>query len=319
MRIQILEGGLANQIRHYIFVRFAERSRPGDTWFFDDSSFFSHYILWAQYQLEKVFGLKLNLLSNYYDKTTWQEIIRRKKTGISTVQILYDLGMPVVMFEGRLFVDQEPFSGKIIVPNYPHLGFHPEYLEQPYENVYYHAEWASKKWFSAYEEENLRELTFPVLSDKRNLEYADSIRGCMSIGIHVRRGDFVDHGYDLPPASYKKGCMAVLERFPDARFFVFSDDLDWCRQHEEELGFRLAAHITYVEGNRTPYDYIDMQLLSMCRGIVRNEISSFSQVAGWLDRNLEIEIKIRGVSKEQLNAVGAVSDCIDELKIINYR
>lgn len=309
---------MANQIRHYVFVRFAERYRPEDTWFFDDSSFFSNYIPWAQYRLENVFGLKLKLLSNYYDKATWQEISRRKKTGISTAQILYDMGMPLVMFEGRLFVAQEAFSGKIITPNYPHLGFHPEYLEQPYETVYYHADWASKKWFSAYAEENLRELTFPPLTDKKNLEYADMIRGCMSVGIHVRRGDFVDYGYDLPPVSYKKGCIAVLERFPDARFFVFSDDLDWCRRHEEALGFHLAAQTTYVVGNRTPNDYIDMQLLSMCRGIMRNEISSFSQVAGWLDRNLEIEIKLRGNSQEQLKAVGAASGHTDELRIIEY-
>lgn len=306
MKIQVLEGGLANQIRHYIFVRFAQRYRPEDEWFFDDSRFFSNYIFWAQYQLEKVFGLKLNLLSNYFDEITWQKIINRRKAGVGTAQILSDMGMPIVMFEGRLFVDQEPFSGKIIMPGYPHLGFHPEYLELPYENVYYHAEWASKKWFSAYAEENFKELTFPPLRDKQNQEYADLIQNSVSVGIHVRMGDFVNKGLSLPPKYYKEGCTAVLDRYPDAHFFIFSDELDWCRQHEDELGFNLAPHTTYVAGNRAPDDYLDMQLLSMCRGIVRNEISSFSQVAGWLDRNLEFEIKLRGDSPEQLNCMGII-------------
>lgn len=306
MKIQILAGGLANQIRHYIFVRFAERYRPGDKWFFDDSWFFSNYIFWAQYQLEKVFGLKLNLLSEYFDESTWQEIVRRKKAGASTAQILSDMGMPIVMFEGRLFVDQEPFSGKVITPNYPHLGFHTEYLELPYENVYYHADWASKKWFSAYTEENLKELTFPPLKDKQNQKYADLIQNCMSVAIHVRMGDFVKYGINLPPRYYKEGCMTTLDRYPNAHFFIFSDDLDWCRQHEAELGFNLAAQTTYILGNRAPDDYIDMQLLSMCRGIVRNEISSFSQVAGWLDQNLEFEIKLKGDSPEQLQRMGII-------------
>lgn len=306
MKIQILAGGLANQIRHYIFVRFAERYRHGDEWFFDDSWFFSNYIFWAQYQMKKVFGLKLNLLSEYFDETTWQEIVRRKKAGTCTAQILSDMGMSIVMFEGRLFVDQEPFSGKVVTPDYPHLGFHMEYLDLPYENVYYHADWASKKWFSAYAEENIEELAFPPLRDKRNQEYENLIRNCMSVGIHVRMGDFVDYGLNLPPKLYKEGCIAVLDRYPNAHFFIFSDDLDWCRQHEDELGFNLAAHTTYVLGNRAPDDYIDMQLLSMCRGIVRNEISSFSQVAGWLDRNLEFEIKLKGDSPEQLKRMGII-------------
>lgn len=317
MKIQLLGSGLANQIRYYVFVRFAERYRPEDRWFFDDSYFFAireH----NGYELEKIFGLKLNMLSSYFDKYTWQEIIRRKKMGSGTAQILSDLGMPIVMFEGRLFVDQEPFSGTIITPNYPHLGFHTEYLELPGENVYYHAEWSSKKWFSTYERENLQELTFPALSSKRNLEYADMIRGCMSVGVHIRRGDFVNVGWTLPPALYKKGCIAALERFPDAHFFVFSDDLDWCRQYEDELGFNLAP-VTYVVGNCAPNNYVDMQLLSMCRGIVRNGLSSFSQVAGWLNQDLKLEIKLRGKTKEQMKAIGATMDNFDELQVIEYQ
>lgn len=304
MKIQLISGGLANQIRHYIFVRFAERYRPEDKWFFDDSWFFSNHIFWAQYQMEKVFGLKLNLLSDYFDKVTWQEIIRRKKAGAGTAQILSDMGMPIVMFEGRLHVYQESFSGKTITPEYAHLGFHPEYLNLPYENIYYHADWASKKWFSAYEEENLAELTFPPLQGRQNLEYANLMQNSMSVGIHVRRGDFVTEGVALPPQYYQEGCKAVLDRHPNAHFFIFSDELDWCRQHEAELGFNLSAQTTYVAGNHAPDDYIDMQLLSMCRGIIRNEISSFSQVAGWLAPNLEFEVKLRGDSPTQRKYLG---------------
>ena len=38
MRIQYLNGGLANQVFQYIFVRFAELYYPeGGPWFLDDS------------------------------------------------------------------------------------------------------------------------------------------------------------------------------------------------------------------------------------------------------------------------------------------
>lgn len=305
MKIQLLESGLANQIRYYIFVRFAERYHPGEQWFFDDSFFFATRAH-NGYELERIFGLKLNMLSSYLPPDVWEKVVQNRARGIILPQTLLDMGMPIVMFEGRLHVKQEPFSGQIITPDYPHLGFHTEYLDFPYENIYYHAEWASKKWFSAYEEENLTELTFPPLRGKQNLEYANLIQKGMSVGIHVRRGDFVTEGVALPPKCYREGCKAVLDRYPNAYFFIFSDELDWCRQHEAELGFNLSAHTIYVAGNHAPDDYIDMQLLSMCRGIIRNEISSFSQVAGWLAPNLEFEVKLRGDSPTQLRHLGII-------------
>lgn len=297
MKIQLLESGLANQIRYYIFVRFAQRSHPNEKWFFDDSFFFAKRVH-NGYELEKIFGLKLNLLSHYFDAGVWDKIVRNREKGIILPQTLLDMGMPIVMFEGRLKAQKEPFSGEILIPDYPHLGFHPEYVELPYENIYYHAEWASKKWFSAYKQENLSELVFPPLPDARNLEYARLIKESFSVGIHVRRGAFLKEqiGAIVPDEAYMNACKEVLNAHPDAHFFIFSDELDWCKAHEKELGFNLPAHTTYIEGNTEPNNYIDMQLLSMCRGIIRSAESSFSQVAGWLDRNLEFEVKLKGSS-----------------------
>ncbi len=45
MRIQYLNGGLANQVFQYIFVRFAELYYPeGGPWFLDDSFFFVNQV-----------------------------------------------------------------------------------------------------------------------------------------------------------------------------------------------------------------------------------------------------------------------------------
>lgn len=292
MKIQILAGGLANQIRHYIFVRFAERYQPGLDWWFDNSCFYALKVH-NGYELERVFGVRLNFLSQYFSKNTWGKIVNQRKEGVILPQTMLDMGMPVVLFEGRLHVDQAVFSGKIIRAEGEHLGFHPEYIDLPYENTYYHAEWASRKWFDAYAEENRKELQFPPLTGKRNLGYEEQMRTSYSVGIHVRRGDFQAVGWDLPAEAYKPACQQVVEAHPDAHFFVVSDDLDWCRANKKLLGFDLAKHTTYVEGNIGKNSYIDMQLLSMCKGMIRNAESSFSQVAGWLNPNLEFEIKVK--------------------------
>ena len=162
----------------------------------------------------------------------------------------------------------------------------------PYNNVYYFHSGEEDYCFRQDLKENLRELTFPPLSDSQNLKYADCILGNMSVAVHIRRNTYVDHHWDAAPSEYRKACKNVLKQFPDAWFFVFSDDLEWCRSHADEMGLNLADKIVYVEGNVCGKNYIDMQLMSMCRGIIRTGMSSFSQVAAWLNQNLEFEIKV---------------------------
>ncbi len=293
MRIQLMGYGLANQIRMYVFARFAERLHPGEKWLFDDSWFFAADVPGRNYQLEHVFGLKLNLMSKHYDADTWGRMIQRRKEGVSMPQILSDMGVPIVLAAD--WPTYGSFDGTVIdVP-----GFDPSVVELPYENVYYHGFWAGKKWFQSYEEENRRELSFPKLVDKRNLDYADSIQGCTSVGIHVRRGDFVAIGWDVPKEWFRPVCSQVLEEYPDARFFIFSDDLLWCKANAEELGFNLPRQETiYISGNTGEKSYIDMQLLSMCKGMIRSRDSSFSQVAGWLNRDLEFEIRFKSIQEK---------------------
>jgi len=42
MKIRVLSGGFANQMRHYLFVRFANRIGLILEWWFDDSVFHAH-------------------------------------------------------------------------------------------------------------------------------------------------------------------------------------------------------------------------------------------------------------------------------------
>lgn len=289
LKIQYLGDGLANQIRHYVFVRFAQRIDPKALWFFDDSFFFTRTVH-NGYELEKVFGVKLNLLSRYFSKDVWDKIIQLKRAGIGLPQILLNMGLSTVMVAESC--NHEPFCGEIINT----YGFRPEVIKLPYSNIYYHGYWSQNDWFNTYKQENILELTFPKLIRSENLEYADVINGSLSVGIHVRRGGLVARGKDVPAFAYREACESVLDRYPNAHFFIFSDELDWCRVHKKELGFNLPTHTTYVAGNAGEQSYIDMQLLSMCKGIIWNGESSFAQVAGLLNNNLEFSIALRGFS-----------------------
>lgn len=284
MRIQLLNGGLGNQLFQYLFLRCGEIACPNENWYFDDSWFFrvkQH----NGYELERVFGLKPNLLSNYFDRDVWEEIIRLERAGIGLPQTILNMGLPLTLVADMN--DFMPFSGEII--QVKHQAFCPEILHFSNQNVYYHGYWDSKSWFEPYKDSLLSELSFPELTGSKNLRYADMIRGCLSVGVHIRRGDFVKIGWALPVDFYMTSCKKVLDMYSDAHFFVFSDDPAWCRANAEKLGLNLALQTTYVSGNVEGNNYIDMQLLSLCRGLIMSN-SSFCYFAALLSKNKQFYI-----------------------------
>lgn len=287
MKIQFLNGGLGNQVFQYVFVRYAQLHCPEETWYLDDSFFFVNNVH-NGYELEKVFNIKPNLLSNYFDKDVWDEIIRLKREGTSIPQVLSDMGIPISMLAETVnYSEFNPFKGEIIRTSANE--FCPEILDINRENIYYHGYWINKKWFDGCGEQIFSELAFPPLTDEKNKKYAEQINGCRSVGIHIRRGDYLSLGWDMPDAYYKLSCQQIINNWPDVRFFVFADDIAWCQEHSERLGFDLAKDTVYITGNVKGKNYIDMQLLSMCRGMIMSQ-SCFCYLAALLDRQLEFVI-----------------------------
>ena len=97
MKIQFLNGGLANQAFQYIFARYFELSHPGEMMFMDDSYFALHTVH-NGYELDKVFGIKAHMLSECFDDEVWQFILEQRREGKSVPQILCDNGMPFLCY-----------------------------------------------------------------------------------------------------------------------------------------------------------------------------------------------------------------------------
>ena len=285
--IQRFSGGLGNQISEYVFYRYAQRRRQEITWIWDDMFYYATGYQHLISQFEQIFCIKLNRTSQYYEKDTFGEILRLYKRSIYLPQVLLNCGIPIATVSDW---KSDPFKGITIEKPFRYF---PEILDLPYRYVYSASQFKEKCWFMQDREENIAELSFPPFPDAKNLTYADEIQSHFSTGIHIRRGDFLQAGLLFEENSYRKGCEIVVERYPDAYFFVFSDDLDWCKSHADELGLNLAKHTIYVSGNEeASKNYIDMQLMSMCKGIIRLAISTFSESAAWLARDLAFEVLI---------------------------
>ena len=131
--------------------------------------------------------------------------------------------------------------------------------------------WQSEAYFSGSADRIKEELRPRDLSGIAKLER--DILATDSVGMHVRRGDYLanqDRFPVLPPSYYD----AAIQRLGDNyKFYIFSDDPEWCRSHWHDKGYEI------IKGN-SPVE--DLYLMSLCRNIVIAN-SSFSWWAAWLD------------------------------------
>jgi hypothetical protein len=106
------------------------------------------------------------------------------------------------------------------------------------------------------------------------------LNGASSVAVHVRRGDYLAH----PALSvcggsyYNEALNRAREAVPGARFFVFSDDPDWCR------GFFRSDDTEVVDSENAGKNPLhDLRLMaSASHHIIAN--SSYSWWAAWLAR-----------------------------------
>ncbi|MFK4729844.1 hypothetical protein ROT00_09175 [Agromyces mediolanus] len=110
-----------------------------------------------------------------------------------------------------------------------------------------------------------------------------------AIVVHIRRGDRVALGMADGDAYYRDFVhrTAQLDHLEDKHWFVFSDDLDYCRTHRVELGLDVAGErITFVEGNHHYASIDDFHLMALGRAIVCGR-SGFSAAAAMVSRRVE--------------------------------
>lgn len=286
MKIQFLNGGLANQTFQYIFTRYYELSHPGQQMFLDDS-YFAMNTVHNGYELEKVFpNTRPHLLSKYVGVETWDYILDEKRKGKSVPQILKDIDIPITMLSevADSYKTFNPFDGdiKYVEAN----AFQPQVCDLPYENIYYHGYWIHRDWLYTYKDTLLLELAFPEVTEPHNIAYMNAIHNSNSVSIHIRRGDFVKIGWSLPTEQIREIILHFLDNTPkelNFHAFVFSDDIPWCQENFTNLGLNKFVNCTFVEGNTNGLNYRDIQLMSNCKAMIQSN-SSFGYLAALLNQ-----------------------------------
>ena len=257
-----LKGGLGNQMFQYALYR--ELLHRGRQVKIDDVKGFEH---------DKLRVPVLDRFGIEYERATPAEVvkitdsymdifsrIRRKLTGRRTKEINEKEGI-----------------------------FDPKILEV--EDAYLVGYWQSDKYFPSQPViEEIQEVfgkrPQEIMHDSVSWSTLQQIECCESVSIHVRRTDYIDEEHNAvhnlcSEKYYKNAIKMVRDAHPNAVFFIFTDDREWCKTHCKGHNF---ITVELQEGEFT--DVADMLLMSRCKHHIMAN-SSFSWWSVWLNDSPE--------------------------------
>jgi hypothetical protein len=193
-----------------------------------------------------------------------------------------------------------PIRGQCIQEG--NLLFHQEFLKKYEQDVTLVGYWQNEKYFSGVEDQVRKDLTLRANPSDKTLAVAHEIENSNSVFLHVRRTDSLsasglkNHGI-CPQSYYQRAASYISTRAPSPHFFIFSDDIEWCKQNIKVFGYPA----TFVDHNTTGVtespehevrktdngtEHEDLFLMSRCKHSITAN-SSFSWWAAWLNQNSE--------------------------------
>ena len=292
IKIVYINGGLGNQVFQYIFARWLQLSGHKDV-YLDDSYFFLTQEIAEQnkkeqpaynisgahngYELDYVFPnhTKIRRLSEYLSKEDLNKGINWICSKINNIKVIFeaygnfDLMNSVVASE-KYMSDSNQYNSMVGKLD---------------GNVYYGGYWINPGWIRAYNNVILKDLEFRLIqkTDIHNKNYEKLIKNKFSVGVHIRRGDFIKLGWEVNEETYKNILQNIQDNISGtADYFIFSDQIDWVIENADKLN--IPDHAIYVTGNFDyQNNYIDCYLMSQCNVLVVG-VSSFSYLASLLNQ-----------------------------------
>ena len=153
------------------------------------------------------------------------------------------------------------------------------------KSAYYEGYFQNENYFKDIKEIIKKEFKFPDISakDEFNQNWLKKINTCENpVFIHLRRGDYVNLGWDLSIDYYKNAIKYIKEHVKNPTFFVFGQD---CKEfiNKEFSNIDAIFEIIGEENSKNNEDWKDITLMLECKhAIIAN--STFSWWGAWLGK-----------------------------------
>lgn len=145
-------------------------------------------------------------------------------------------------------------------------------------NVSLYGFWQHPKYFSDCIPDLKAQFVPNYSLSSKVTELKNKIQQCNSIGVHIRRGDFVKLGWAEDYEYYKRGMDEIKKKINNPHFFIVTDDKLWVKDTFKE------SDITIIDVPTDTCDIDEFFLLSLCDHHIISE-STFGWWAAFLNIN----------------------------------
>ena len=321
MKIVHCECGLGNQMCYYAQYLALQKKYPQEkvcleTFLFDVPGIEKHMKMWNGYELEKVFGIKVNDVKDELEEeysSVINKILTSKFWEIGWAasqniisEILYNnnlIGLDnvrnVTCRRSKLkefYVEHRNtawgyllrniawnISGKNNMNSYTAYEVFSNEKQEFFFDLFEIIR--PNSGIQSIRKELLEAFSFPMLCGEKNISVASEIQNSNSVSIHVRKSDCYKYNADCFKFGYfKRSVWYIKQNVANAHFYIFSDDPEWVLHNLKTLGLDKKDEITFVNWNSGKDSYIDMQLMSMCKHNISTN-STFGFWASFLNKN----------------------------------
>lgn len=258
-----------------------------------------------QYALYKKFvsmGKEARLDLSWFDRS--QLVESEKAKGKNTAAIVTKRELELRYFDRLVFegcnkedreklIGSDGISGKLRRKLLPFTiqwfkeskAYHPEILQ--FDNKYLSGYFACDKYYADILYDLREKIQFPPSDNPLNRQMAEKISNTLSVSVHIRRGDYLNpentamFGNICTDQYYESAICFIKEQFPDAHFYVFSDDIKYVKEKYK------GEEYTIVDINHGKDSFYDMWLMSKCKHhICANSTFSFwgARLNGYEDK-----------------------------------
>ena len=277
MNIIWIDGGLGNQMFQYAF-QLAVQQKYTDVSVLAD---LSHYTLNHEhngFELQKYFEIELQTakeneirkFSPYYVPSSFVCKLPAAARNFLTEHYQY-----------RYAEKEKKKKADHIYLQESHNAYEPQVFELDEKKDWYlDGLWQDLRYLDGCEEKVKEAFTFhnEELYTAQDREWKEQIEKSNSVGIHIRRGDFVNSKFDICSEEYFRKALKILnEQKEKLTLFFFSDDPDFVEERFADLSNKVLIRHTAENS------ILDMEMLSLCRHKILSN-STFAFWAGWLGK-----------------------------------
>lgn len=264
----VFEGGLGNQLFQFAYGKHLQ-DKFGCKIFYDVSKYQTEKIEYRDFELgsflisndwiqEKIYNGRIKRFGYryiLYCPLTYAYIYFRK----------FFKGKKFLSFLDRMYLQSINFIGihRCHFANYSDPSFS---LLSP---VLIYGQWIWKDMVKSQEQQLKNDVKVITPLSTSNANFLNQIKSSNSVGVHIRRGDYVTLGLIACNIKYYEACIKKMKELEkDSVFFIFSDDIPWVKEN-----LKVDAPLVFVDNNNPSPE--DMRLFYSCNHFIMSN-STFS-------------------------------------------